>query len=141
MALEDRLGPLLGRAHEALRVRTQDALEPFGLTPKAFGALVVLADGGLLSQQQLAERQGIDRTTTVAVVDLLEDLGAVERRRAVDDRRAYSLHITPEGRRMIARAQGVVVDVEREFLAGLDTDEQRALKAALRVLVPPRAGS
>ena len=87
-SLADRLGPLLGRAHEAHRVLAQRALASFGLSPKGFGALAVLAAEGPLSQQRLAARQGIDRTTMVAVVDELERVGAVERRRDPDDRRA-----------------------------------------------------
>src|SRR5687768_9349716 len=80
-ALAERLGPLLGRAHDAHRRLSLQALAPLGLSVKAVGAMTVLEAEGPLSQRRLAERQGIDRTTMVAVVDELERLGAVERRR------------------------------------------------------------
>ena len=95
--LADHLGPLLGRAHEAHRRLSLAALAPFELTPKGFGALRVLTAEGPMSQRQLAQRQGIDRTTAVAVVDELERLEAVERRRDPADRRAHALHVTPTG--------------------------------------------
>ena len=41
-ALADRLGPLLGRAHEAHRRLTLRALAPLGLSPTGFGALAVI---------------------------------------------------------------------------------------------------
>src|SRR3954452_2637309 len=107
-ALAERLGPLLGRAHEAHRVLSVAALAPLGLSPKAFGALTVLDAEGPLSQRRLGERQGIDRTTAVSVVDDLERQGAVERRRDPDDRRAYSLHLTARGRRLLTRARAAV---------------------------------
>jgi DNA-binding MarR family transcriptional regulator len=133
---DDRLGPLLGRAHEAHRMRAQAALAPLGLSPKGFGSLTVLAAEGPLSQQRLSARTGIDRTTMVAVVDELERAGAVERRRDPRDRRAYALHITAKGRRLLPRARALVIEVEQAFLAPLDGEEQRRLKAALRRLTP-----
>jgi DNA-binding MarR family transcriptional regulator len=138
-ALADRLGPLLGRAHDAHRVLSQEALAPLGLSPKGFGALAVLATEGAMSQQRLAERQGIDRTTMVAVVDELERVGALRRRRDANDRRAYALEVTPAGRRLVDRARAAVVSAEERFLAPLADAERRDLKDALRrLLEPPR---
>jgi DNA-binding MarR family transcriptional regulator len=141
LALADRLGPLLGRAHEAHRALSQQALAPLGLSPKGFGALAVLAGEGPLSQQRLAERQGVDRTTMVAVVDELERAGAVERRRHPRDRRAYALHLTPAGRRLLSRARTAVARAESTFLEPLPPTERERLKAALRTLLNTRTGS
>ena len=134
-ALSDWLGPLLGRAHEAHRAITLDALSPLGLTPKGFGALTILATEGPLSQQRLAQRQGIDRTTMVAVVDELERAGAVKRHRDAGDRRAYALQLTPKGRRLVTRAAGAAAESEQRFLAPLPVEDQQRLKAALRRLL------
>jgi DNA-binding MarR family transcriptional regulator len=134
-ALAERLGPLLGRAHEAHRRRSLEALAPLGLSVKAVGALTVLDAEGPLTQRRLGERQGIDRTTAVAVVDELERLGAVERRRDPRDRRANALHVTASGRRLLARARTAVAAAEDAFLAPLPDAERRRLRAALRTLV------
>jgi DNA-binding MarR family transcriptional regulator len=133
--LLDHLGPLLGRAHEAHRVLSAAALEPTGLSPKGFGALTVLAAEGPLPQGRLATRQGIDRTTMVAVVDELERLGAVRRRRDERDRRAYALELTSQGERLLERGRSAIEDAEDRFLAPLPTAERRALKRSLRALV------
>lgn len=135
LALADWLGPLLGRAHEAHRAITSEALASFGLTPKGFGALTILAGEGPLSQQRLARRQGIDRTTMVAIVDELERAGAVERQRDASDRRAYALQMTRQGQRLVARAAAAAAESEQRFLAPLATEEQRRLKDALRRLL------
>ena len=134
-ALAERLGPLLGRAHDAHRRLSLEALAPLGLGVKSVGALTVLQAEGPLSQRRLAERQGIDRTTMVAVVDELERLGAVERRKDPADRRANALHITPRGRRLLTRARTAVAGAEEAFLAPLPPAEQQRLRAALRRLV------
>jgi len=134
-ALAERLGPLLGRAHDAHRRLSLEALAPLGLGVKSVGALTVLQAEGPLSQRRLAERQGIDRTTMVAVVDELERLGAVERRKDPADRRANALYITPRGRRLLTRARTAVAGAEEAFLAPLPPAEQQRLRAALRTLV------
>lgn len=134
-ALQRQLGFLLGRAHAAHRSIAEAALAPTGLSGKAFGALAVLADEGPLSQQRLGRRQGVDRTTMVAVVDELQALGYVERRRDARDRRAYALHATPAGRRVLARAQAAAQEAEEAFLAPLAPGERQRLKALLAALI------
>lgn len=136
--LAELLGPLLGRAHTAHRALTLAHLHPLRLSPKGFGALSLLAAEGPTSQQRLAERQGIDRTTMVAVIDELERAGYVERRRSDTDRRAYALHATPAGERVLAEARGAAQAAEDEFLTPLAPEERERLKEALRTLLRPR---
>jgi DNA-binding MarR family transcriptional regulator len=126
---------LLGRAHLEHRAIAERALAPLGLSGKGFGALILLAQDGPMSQQRLGERQGVDRTTMVAVVDELESAGYVERRRDPRDRRAYSLHATAKGRRVLARAADATQRAEEEFLASLPATDRRRLKRLLRTLV------
>jgi DNA-binding MarR family transcriptional regulator len=135
--LSDQLGFLLGRAHLAHRAIAERALASVGLGGKAFGALAVLVDEGPLSQQQLGERQGVDRTTMVAVVDELERRGLVERRRNPDDRRAYSLYATAPARAVLKQASEATKRAEDEFLAPIPAGERRRLKHLLRRLISP----
>ena len=108
-----------------------------GLSGKGFGALILLVQEGPLSQQRLGERQGIDRTTMVAVVDELERAGFVERRRDPRDRRAYSLQATAKGRRVLQRAGEATMRAEDQFLAPLPAAERSRLKRMLGTLLEP----
>lgn len=135
--LSEQLGFLLGRAHLAHREISSRALGPVGLGVKELGALAVLAEEGPLSQQRLGERQGVDRTTMVAVVDALERGRLVRRERDPRDRRAYALHPTPAGRRALARGLVRARRAEDEFLAPLPARDRERLKDLLRRLVAP----
>ena len=137
ISIADQLGFLLGRAHLAHRVIAEQALAHLGLSGKGFGALILLVQEGPLSQQSLGAKQGIDRTTMVAVVDELERAGYVERRRDPSDRRAYSLHATAKGRRVLGRAGDATKRAEAEFLAPLPPADRRRLKQMLRALLRP----
>jgi DNA-binding MarR family transcriptional regulator len=121
----------------AARAIAEPALAPLGLSPKGFGALAILVQEGPLSQQRLGAKQGIDRTTTVAVVDELERAGFVERRRDPSDRRAYSLQPTAKGRRVLGRAAEAAARAEDEFLAPLSAADRLRLKQLLRTLLDP----
>lgn len=134
-ALFDRLGYLLGRAHQAHRLVAEAELAAVGLGVKEFGALSVLAGEGPLSQQRLGERQGVDRTTMVAVVDQLERNELVERRRDPADRRAYALQATAKGRRVLGKADEAAQRAEDRFLASISAVDRRQLKNLLRALI------
>jgi DNA-binding MarR family transcriptional regulator len=129
------LGFLLGRTHLAHRAVVERSLAPLGLGVKEFGALSLLSAEGPLSQQRLGTRQGVDRTTMVAVIDNLEREGLVERRRNADDRRAYSLHATARGRRVLRRAREAAERAEDDFLAPISAGDRRRLKQLLRRLL------
>ena len=87
-----------------------------------------------MTRGELGRRQGVDRTTTVAVVDALEEAGLVARVRDERPRRAYALAITAAGRRRMQRAEGVVERAEDAFLADLSARERATLLTLLRRL-------
>lgn len=136
-AVSDRLGFLLGRAHLAHREVAEAGLGSLGIRARESGALALLAGEGPLSQQRLGQRMGVDRTTMVSLVDELEQKGLVARQRDPADRRAYALHLTPKGRRLLARADRAVKRAEDEFLTVLSAEERRQLKTLLRRLIAP----
>jgi DNA-binding MarR family transcriptional regulator len=132
--MSDLVGPLLGRAHDRLRAQVDAVLADHDLHARQFGALVVLAAEGPLSQRRLGQVQGVDRTTTVAVVDALQTRGLIERRRDDRDRRVYTVHLTAEGRRVLRRAERQVLEAEQRVLAALGPDAEQ-LKTLLRRLL------
>src|SRR5688500_16111011 len=132
--MSDLLGPLLGRAHGRLRAQVDAVLAAHDLHARQFGALVVLAAEGPLSQRRLGAVQGVDRTTTVAIVDALQARGLIARRRDQSDRRVYNVHLTARGRRTLRRAEDEVLQAEQRFLAALGPDGEQ-LKDLLRRLL------
>jgi DNA-binding MarR family transcriptional regulator len=124
-------GFLLARAHLRAHAAFQDALVALELTPKSFGALTVIIDGGPLSQAALGETLLIDRTTMVAVVDELERAGYVERGRNSADRRVHSLQATTAGKNALRAAERVAQRTHDDLLAGLDSGERDQLAALL----------
>lgn len=99
----------------------------------------LLADGPV-SQQELGEQLGIDRTTVVELIDDLEKQGVVERRRNPADRRSYALHLTAKGRTVQKRAARAFDAAVDEFFGPLSATERKTLADMLtRVILTAQA--
>src|SRR5262249_60108767 len=75
---------------------------------------------------------GINATEMVFLVDELERLGLVERRRNPADRRSHALYLTAPGQAMLARVRAVTAEHEASITAGLTGEEREQLLALLR---------
>jgi DNA-binding MarR family transcriptional regulator len=134
-----RLGYLLKHAQQRLTELTGPALAPYGISGRELAVLLTLAGCEPASQQQAAQRLGVDRTTMVGLVDALEAKGLVARRPQESDRRRNVVELTEAGRETVRRAGQAAAQAEREFLAPLTPDAAAQFVEALRTLVPPPA--
>jgi len=135
--LAGRLAYLLKHAQLGLARLTAEALAPFGVTGRELAVLTVLAGQEPGSQQQAAQRLGVDRTTMVGLVDTLEDKGLVRRRAHAEDRRRNVIELTEAGGDTLHRADEASRDAERHFLAPLSARDAGLLKTALLALIQP----
>ncbi|REF00231.1 MarR family transcriptional regulator [Thermomonospora umbrina] len=93
--------------------------------------LAWLADQGPMSQRQVSERLRVGPADLVGVIDTLERLALVERRRDPADRRRYSLHLTDEGRRALRERRVRGERLNDTLLAGLTEPERDTLRSLL----------
>lgn len=125
-------GQLFFRLWHVTHTRTAEVLGSVGLTPALFALLNVIGARQGAIQQELGSALGIDRSTMVSLIDELEGARLARRRPSATDRRAREVMITPNGRRVLERARGLISEVEDEVLAGLAAEERRELLALLR---------
>jgi DNA-binding MarR family transcriptional regulator len=102
-----------------------------GLHPMHFGLLSILDAEGPISQQELGRLLGIDPSSMVARMDALEKLGLVKRARSADDRRAYEISLTAEGRKTLKRLQAEAREYGKDFFRALTAKEQEQLNLLL----------
>lgn len=131
VALARNTGFLMSKVSQLAREGFERALEPMGLKARHYGILAALAGEGPHAQRDLGENLAIDRTTMVGLVDELEGLGLVERRRDPGDRRRYDLALTDSGKRTISEAETVAVRVQEAVLSPLDDVERHRLHEML----------
>jgi DNA-binding MarR family transcriptional regulator len=130
-----RLGYLFKHAQLRMTELGVKALAPYGIDARELGVMLVLADGEPTSQQQAAQRLGIDRTTMVAMLDTLEGKGLVSRHPDATDRRRNVVELTATGQDTLRRAVEASDEAEREFLAPLSPQAAQQLRNALHTIV------
>ena len=134
-SLAERLAFLLKHAQMRVVALAEPALDPLGIDGREFGLLVFFADEGSLSQQEAAQRLGIDRTTMVALIDGLEGKGLVERRPHHEDRRKNTVDLTGAGRDLLTAAKRSIEAAEQQFLAPLSAADAQRFVHMLQALV------
>jgi len=129
-ALARNTGFLIGKVGQLAQEEFGRALEPMGLEVRHYGVLTMLA-GGSHAQRDLGDKLAIDRTTMVGLVDELEGMGLVERKRDPEDRRRYDLALTDAGRSAVSEAEATAEGVKEAVLAPLDDARRRQLHEML----------
>jgi DNA-binding MarR family transcriptional regulator len=137
--LSRRLGYLFKHAGLRMAALNADALAPFGINARELGVLLVLAGHEPASQQEAAQRLGVDRTTMVAVLDTLENKGLVARHPHAEDRRRNLVELTGTGHDTLRQATQASDDAERTLLAPLSLPDRQRLRDALQHIVAHRA--
>jgi DNA-binding MarR family transcriptional regulator len=112
--------------------RFGERLAPLGIENRQAGMLSRLAANQGRSQQAVAELIGVNATRMVFLVDELEELGLVERRRNPADRRSHALYLTNAGTAMLDRVRAVTAEHEAWIGAGLSDAERTQLLGLLR---------
>lgn len=130
-------GFVLYKVAQFLQEALDRALEPWGLKTRHYTVLAVLANRGPLSQQAIGRKARIDRATMVKVVDDLERLGLVERRRNAADRRLYDLTLTDAGGETVAATEAAVLRAEADALSPLSEEQRARLHELLSSLFAP----
>src|ERR1700677_1906188 len=104
-------------AKQANRRSTQARL---GIHMRLVMALRYLRDHDGAPQQELAEGLCMDANKVVLLLNELEDLGHVARRRDPDDRRRHRVELTESGRRTLIEAERAQETIEDDVLQALD---------------------
>ncbi|MDO3705722.1 MarR family transcriptional regulator [Micromonospora sp. C28SCA-DRY-2] len=128
---------LLSWASHALTEELAAGLAELGISPRAHYVLLMARPGGL-TQRQLGDRCGVDKTTMVVTLDQLEAAGLVRRQPSPSDRRARLVEVTPEGEKVLHRAQEIAAGIHRDVLASLPEADRAVFLRSIEALVAGR---
>jgi DNA-binding MarR family transcriptional regulator len=129
---------MLMRLATAIKKRSTEEL--MGIKLRQLMLLSYLRYGAPALQQQLCEALWLDANNCVLLLNELEDMGYVERRRDPTDRRRHVVDLTDEGRVALERAERAQESIGDELLAALSEEDQATLRSLLgRALEPAQA--
>lgn len=130
---DDRLIFLLAKAHNKLQNFLKGELAAAGLriTVAQAGILFLLKQRDGQTMTELSQALSTDNSAVTGLVDRLEKLGLIVRNTSPNDRRAYVVHITPDGRQEIVKAKAVIRRVNEKIKEGFTPEEINAFGRVL----------
>ncbi|MFA5957410.1 MarR family winged helix-turn-helix transcriptional regulator [Hyphomicrobium sp.] len=105
------------------------------LTPRQYAILLTVAQNEGLSQTQLVDLTGIDRSTLADVVRRMLKKGLLQRRRTRDDARAYAVKLTDEGSRVLKTHDPMARRVDERILSSLPAQQRDRFLQDLNAIV------
>lgn len=129
--LSDYIGFRMRRVQNQLSANFISKTSHYGIRAGLFSALALIEANPGLSQHELSRAVGLDKSTTVQIVDDLERRGWAKRGQSSVDRRRHALTILPEGQKALDELFEIMETVEAEVQAQLSATERPIFDGAL----------
>ena len=126
---------LLHRAGQCAGDIFQSEMSSGDLTPRQFAVLVTVAHHEGLSQTNLVDRTGIDRSTLADIIRRMLKKGLIQRRRTKEDARAYAVRLSDEGWKILKSAEPLAKRIDDKIMAALPTSSRDRFIQDLNVIV------
>lgn len=132
-----RFGSLIGAVFRKWRREVTQDFKAMGLTDATCAPLLALVEWPVqaVRQKDLAERLSLEKSSLVRILTQLRDMGLVEWATAEDDRRAKSIRLTLQGRRLAERIVAKSMEIEARILEGLTAEELQTTREVLGKIV------
>jgi DNA-binding MarR family transcriptional regulator len=105
------------------------------LTTTQYAVLVAASERDGLSQQDIINATGIDRSTVSQVVALLIRKGLLKRRRSRRDARTYAVSLTELGDEVLSRSEPIIGQIEQKLIDALPDARSKAFVENLHAIV------
>ena len=132
MKIEECIFYQLSKANQAAARFLSEKLAPAGVTSVQGVVLNFLSEEDEITSKQLGERTKLDSATLTGLLDRLEAMGLVERRPNPADRRAISICLTKNGKKVASDVHRTILTANRELLSGFGSQEERGFKTMLK---------
>jgi DNA-binding MarR family transcriptional regulator len=130
-ALAQEIPFLLARSRAVTSSEANRRLAEVDLKVRTYSVLSLACSGMKPSQRELCDFLDLDPSQVVALVDELQNRGAVLREADPKDRRSRLIVGTPAGRRLLRRATALTDKATQHTLNPLDSQEQEVLRDLL----------
>jgi DNA-binding MarR family transcriptional regulator len=124
----------LARAYQALSLYSERHIRQLGLTPPQFDVIATLGNTSGMSMRELAEKTLVTKGTLTGIIDRLEEKKLVRREVPADNRRSFTIVLTPAGEQAFEEVFPTHVAYLKERFDKLDRQELEEIRLALKKL-------
>ena len=125
--LQTLLGYNARRAALAVISEFLPRMAPYGLRPVDFSILSVIRHNTGITSRQLCDALNLLPPNLVGKIGALEKRGLLVRHPHPLDGRAQGLHLTDDGRQLMAQAETTAAELERDVASALTAAEHKTL--------------
>ncbi|MBD3220443.1 MarR family transcriptional regulator [bacterium] len=125
----------LRRIMRAVDVHSRRLAAEYRITGPQVLCLQTVSDDGPMTVTALAKLVHLSSSTVVGIIDRLEQRGWIVRERSRKDRRQILIHVTEEGRELLANVPSPLQERLADGLAELPEKEQVELATAIERIV------
>jgi DNA-binding MarR family transcriptional regulator len=129
--MDANIGTMLAQVSRLLRRSFDARARDMGVTRPQWQVLGVLFYNAGINQGGLAELLEVEPITAGRMIDRLQDAQMVERRADPADRRAWRLHLTDKGQRLLDELRPFAHETYEIALEGVSEAERAALMETL----------
>lgn len=129
--LEEYLGIKVAKVRNSIKNEMELSLIPYDITTTQFVVLVKLCEKDRMTQKDLALETNYKQSALTLILDKLEAKKLIIREAKENDRRAYLIAITKEGRELEKKVIVHAKELEKRILENISEDE---IKIFLNVL-------
>jgi DNA-binding MarR family transcriptional regulator len=117
------------------RMLNKEFTRTAGMTTVQYSVFSLVATNEGLSQIAIGAALSMDRASTMAIIDKLEDAGLLERKKSVHDRRVHALQLTEKGRKQFTVINNKVAKYDSIFSNKLSDEEMALFNKCLKKLI------
>ncbi|PYP85525.1 MAG: hypothetical protein DMG65_20560 [Candidatus Angelobacter sp. Gp1-AA117] len=128
---------LFARAADRVLKATDRLLAPFEICHRHYSVLLLIADDEEWSQTRLAKTMGLQKTRMVALIDMLESKGLIQREPNANDRREYKVILTETGKRTVKEIRSSFNKQRPSYLRELSGAETQEINRLLGRTIGP----
>ena len=126
---------LAARLRMVFRERLEERLRPLGVTTAQLQVLTSLVDKPGMSGAQLARARHVSPQTIHALLMATEERGWIRRSTHPENNRTLLATLTPQGRRICARAGKITHELQFHVLSTFEANEVRRVEVLLEKMI------
>lgn len=131
---DNSIGFLIAKARNVLKNEFEKELKSYALSYAQRVILIRLCEKDGLTQKELAQDTYFEQSNLTLMLDKLELKGLVKRSAKENDRRAYIVTITREGKKLYEPLVQMGETVMEKALQGVSNEQKEALKQLLQLI-------
>ena len=131
----DSVGWLVNSAALKVNELMSNALQALNLTQGQFAIMKTLSEGDNITQKEIGKVVSMPAYAMTRNLDVLEQVGLLERKVDERSRRSFRICLTGKGRKLSPKLFDITRVVNEEFVAGLTQTEIEQLTKLLKKIV------